>query len=307
MELNQLRHAIAVAEEQHFGRAAAKLGMTQPPLSQSIQRLERELGVALFERTRKGARLTEAGMAFLSEARATVASAARARALARAMADTQDPVTIGVTSPSMWGPLPELICAARDEGIPLRLEEMSTNDQIPALADGRLDIGVVSPPFEVPQRLRVEDTWAEPIIAALPADIAPDDDEVSLAVLADRLILFPRTQGSALHADIMGMFASQNVTPVVIQEVSELLMTLALVGAGFGATLVPAGIGRNVLMRGVAYRKLAAVGDVPSWPFAIAHMPLAVQSRPARILARWRQMRSARRALHLHGSSVARP
>lgn len=90
----------------------------------------------------------------------------------------------------------------------------------------------------------------------------------------------------------MGMFASQNVTPVVIQEVDELLMTLALVAAGFGASLVPAGIGRNVPMRGVVYRRLATIDDVPPWPFAVAHMPLAVQSRPARILARWQQIKS---------------
>ncbi|CAN7655346.1 LysR family transcriptional regulator [Agrobacterium tumefaciens] len=291
MELNQFRHLIAVAEEQHFGRAAAKLGMTQPPLSQSIQRLEREFGVALFERSRKGARLTEAGQAILPEARATVAAAARAKILAHAIAEERDPVTIGMTSPSLWGPLPELIRAARDEGIPLRLEQMSTNDQIPALTEGRVDIGIVSPPFDIPQRLRVEDVSTEPIIAALPESIAPDGD-VPLSLLADRLILFPQAQGPTLHARIMGMFASQNVTPVVIQEANELLMTLALVAAGFGASLVPAGIGRNVPMRGVAYRRLAAVDDVPPWPFAVAYMPLAVQSRPARILARWRQIRS---------------
>ena len=266
--------------------------MPQPPLSQSIQRLERELGVILFERSRKGAWLTEAGQAILPEARATVAAAARTKTLARSVADERDPVTIGVTSPSLWGPLPELIRAARDEGIPLRLDQMSTNDQIPALTEGRLDIGIVSPPFDIPQRLRVEDVSTEPIIAALPEGIAPDGDEAPLSLLADRLILFPQTQGPTLHARIMGMFASQNVTPVVIQEAGELLMTLALVAAGFGASLVPAGIGRNVPMRGVAYRRLAAVDDVPPWPFAIAHMPLTVQSRPARILARWRQVRS---------------
>lgn len=292
MELNQFRHIVALAEEQHFGRAATKLGMTQPPLSQSIQRLERELGVTLFERGRKGAKLTEAGHAILPEARATVAAAARAKMLAHAMAEKSDPVTIGVTSPSLWGPLPELIRAAREESIPLRLEQMATNDQIGALTEGLIDIGVVSPPFDIPQRLRVEDVSTEPIIAALPEEIAPDKDEVPLSLLADRLILFPQAQGPTLHARIIRMFASQNVTPVVVQEVNELLMTLALVAAGFGASLVPAGIGRNVPMRGVAYRKLAAVDDVPPWPFAVAYMPLAVQSRPARILGRWRQLRS---------------
>jgi len=237
-------------------------------------------------------RLTDAGLAFLPEARATVAAAARARALVRAISDERDPVTIGVTSPSLCGPLPELIRAARDERIPLRLQQMSTNDQIPALTEGRLDIGVVSPPFDIPQRLRVEDVSTEPIIAALPESIAPDGDEAPLTLFADRLVLFPQAQGPTLHARIMGMFASQNVTPVVIQEVDELLMTLALVAAGFGASLVPAGIGRNVPMRGVAYRRLATIDDVPPWPFAVAHMPLAVQSRPARILARWRQIKS---------------
>jgi DNA-binding transcriptional LysR family regulator len=292
MELNQFRYIIALAEEKHFGRAAAKLGMTQPPLSQSIQRLERELGVTLFERGRKGASLTEAGLAILPEARVTVAAAARARRLARAMAEERDPVTIGITSPSLWGPLPELIHAARAESIPLRLEQMSTNDQIDALADGRIEIGIVSPPFEVPQRLRVEDVSTEPIIAALPETIAPIQNEVPLSLLADRLILFPQAQGPTLHARIMRMFASQNVRPVVVQEANEMLMTLALVAAGFGVSLVPAGIGRNVPMRGVAYRKLAAVDDVPLWPFAIAYMPLVAQGRPARLLRRWRRTKN---------------
>src|ERR1700752_3093350 len=104
MELQGLRHILLVAEEGHFGRAAQRLGMAQPPLSQSIRRSERELGVALFERTPKGAALTAAGRAFLTEARVAVAAAERATAQARA-AVKRYPVRMGVASPALWGPL----------------------------------------------------------------------------------------------------------------------------------------------------------------------------------------------------------
>jgi len=269
--------------------------MTQPPLSQSIQRVERELGVALFERTRKGAHLTAAGQAMIPEARVAVAAAERAKALARS-ARTSDPVRVGLASTALWGPLPSLLRAAREGGIPLRLIELSTNDQLPALAEGRLDLGLVSPPFEAPRRLQVRDLSIDPIVAAVPADLVSDDnDVVSLSLLADRLILFPQAQGPTLHASIMRLFTSHGLTPVIVQESQDMLPTLALVAAGVGATLVPAGVARNVPMVGIAYRRLAAETDIPTWPLALAHMPLSARSQVAALLTRWQPGKSVER------------
>src|ERR1700723_1905925 len=118
MDIQRFRHILIVADEGNFARAAARLGMAQPPLSQSIQRSERDLGVALFRRTRKGVYLTVAGQALLPEARAAVAAAERAEALARAAASRR-PVRIGVATPCLWGPLPELLRTADKARIPI--------------------------------------------------------------------------------------------------------------------------------------------------------------------------------------------
>jgi DNA-binding transcriptional LysR family regulator len=267
--------------------------MSQPPLSQSIQRLERELGVALFERTRKGVHLTPAGQALMPEARVAVAAAERARALARSARNSGEPVRVGLASTALWGPLPSLLRAAREGGIPLRLIELSTNDQLPALAEGRLDLGLVSPPFDGPRRLQVKDLSIDPIVAAVPADLVCDDNEVvSLSLLADRLILFPQAQGPTLHASIMRLFTSHGLKPIIVQEAQDMLPTLALVAAGVGATLVPAGVARNVPMLGIAYRRLAAETDIPTWPLALAHMPISARSQVAALLTRWQPGKS---------------
>jgi DNA-binding transcriptional LysR family regulator len=294
MELNQFRHVLALAEEGHFGRAAKRLRMTQPPLSQSIQRIERELGVALFERTRKGIHLTAAGQALLPEARAAIAAADRAKALAHAAVQARNPVRIGVASTALWGPLPALLSAARAGHIPLQFIEASTNSQLQLLADGRLDIGLLSPPFDAPQRLQVMDLSRDPLVAALPARAAPKGKrDIPLSLLADQLILFPESQGPTLHSAIMRLFASHGLTPLIVQEVQDMLPTLALVAAGVGATLVPDGIARNVPMVGIAYRQLAHLDHVPTWPLALAHMPLVARSPVAELLARWRQSAKA--------------
>jgi DNA-binding transcriptional LysR family regulator len=205
-------------------------------------------------------------------------------------------VRVGLASTALWGPLPSLLRAAREVEIPLRLVELSTNDQLPALADGRLDLGLVSPPFEAPRRLQVRDLSIDPIVAAVPADLVCDDNEVvSLSLLADRLILFPEVQGPTLHASIMRLFTSNGFTPTIVQEAQDLLPTLALVAAGMGATLVPAGVARNVPMLGIAYRRLAVATEVPTWPLALAHMPLSARSPVAALLTRWQPGKAVER------------
>src|SRR5215472_6392192 len=123
MTIQRFRHFLAVAAEGHFGRAAARLGMKQPPLSQSIRRFERDLGVALLERTPTGARLTRAGEAFLPEAQAAVTAAERAVALAREAASPRSQVRVGVVSVALWEILPSLLRAAQMAEIDIELEQ----------------------------------------------------------------------------------------------------------------------------------------------------------------------------------------
>src|SRR5437016_1841424 len=134
MAIQRFQYFLAVAESANFGRAAARIGMKQPPLSQSIRRLERDLGVTLFERSGKGATLTAAGGAFLPEARAAIEAAERATALARAAASGHAPVRIGVISVALWETLPALLRSADGAGIRVEFAQLTTNEQLVALA-----------------------------------------------------------------------------------------------------------------------------------------------------------------------------
>jgi DNA-binding transcriptional LysR family regulator len=290
MNLQRYRHFLAVAETSNFARAAERLGMKQPPLSQSIRRLERDLGVLLLERTTQSVRLTKAGEAFLPDARSAVDASARAEARARAAGSAAAPLRVGVVSVALFDTLADLLTAARQARIPLRIVYASTNDQLARLADGRLDLGLVTPPFEAPSRLQVTRIANEPIVAALPSGSTPREGSVSPEALHDRLILFPRADGPALYDAILGMFRAEGLTPTIIEETpASMLATLALVAAGVGASFVPAAIARNVTVEGVAFRPIASATGPPTWPISLAHMPIAARSREARLLARWRE------------------
>jgi DNA-binding transcriptional LysR family regulator len=290
MDIQRFRHILVVAEEGNFARAAARLGMAQPPLSQSIQRTERDLGVVLFKRTRKGVYLTPAGQALLPEARVAVAAAERAEVLARAAA-SRNPVRIGVATPCLWGPFPELLRIAHKGRIQIEIVEASTNDQLHALEHGQLDLGFLSPPFDAPARLNVIDLSTDPFIAAVPKNLVVDVDAVPLSVLADRLILFPKQQGPSLHAKILRYFSVHGLRPTIVQEVSDLIPTLVLVAAGLGCTFVPSALARRLFLREVAFRPLAESDSLPAWPLAIAHMPLSASGDVARLLNLWKRAR----------------
>src|ERR1700758_1823891 len=213
MELRHLRHFLAVADELHMGRAAQRLGMAQPPLSQSIARLEKELGVRLFDRANRRLTLTQAGAVFIDEARASVLHADAALAAARA-ADhgAAGVVRIGFDSAALYLPLPHRLTRLRQllPGAQAKLFELSTNQQLDALRRGEIDIGFAHPPFGTGDRLDVVDLPADDTIAVLPDD--GHDGDVSLAeIAAFGLILFPAAQGPVLHARIMDSFMKAGV------------------------------------------------------------------------------------------------
>jgi DNA-binding transcriptional LysR family regulator len=268
MELRHLRHFLAVAEELHFGRAAQRLGMAQPPLSQSIARLERELGVRLFDRARRRISLTRAGAAFLDDARAAVVHADAARAVAHAAgAGEAGEIRIGFVSAALYERLPGLLARLAAELPRVRpvLVEASTNDQLSALADGRIDLGFVHPPLGTGQPLRLVEYPPEPCIAAVPDDGGTGG--VTLGRLSRLgLVLFPAAQGPVMHAAILDAFARAGLTVRIAQEATRTLAMLALVSAGLGAAIL-ARPTRRVAFEGVRY---APITDATLPAFTLA-------------------------------------
>lgn len=242
-----------------MGRAAQRLGMAQPPLSQSIARLEKELGVRLFERANRRLTLTRAGAVFIDEARASIRHADSALALAKAAGDGQAGVIkIGFVSAALFGRLPHLLRRLREvyPEIHPKLVELSTNEQLAALTNGTIDIGFAHPPLGTGERLEVMEFPAEDSIAVLPEDGSRED--VTLAEVAERgLILFPADQGPVLHARIMDSFTGAGLDVRVVQEATRALTMLSLVSAGLGAALLPHSAQR-LAFQGVRY---AAISD----------------------------------------------
>jgi DNA-binding transcriptional LysR family regulator len=178
---------------------------------------------------------------------------------------------------------------ARAANIPVVLEQKTTNEQLAALVSGDLDLGFVAPPFDAPARLKVIALANEPAVVALPAKLVPSRGRaVPLDLIADRLVLFPRAEGPILYDAILAMFHTRGLNPTIVQESPRMFTTLALVAAGCGASLVPAALARGVSITGVAFRPLEPSPELPTWPVALAHMPLSAGSDAAKLLARWR-------------------
>jgi DNA-binding transcriptional LysR family regulator len=242
-ELSQLRCFVAAAEELHFGRAAQRLNMTQPPLSRQIQLLERILGVTLLDRTSRSVRLTPPGRAFLLEARRILRLADNAALATRRIASGKaGSVSIGFTAASGYGFLPRLITHARAQlpNFDLVLQEMVTRDQVEALLTGRIDVGLLRPPIER-QEFSTSRVVQEALVAALPAG----DPRLSKSSLSlhdfDGLPMIMYSPGGAQYFyDLLRtLFDQASVSPVYVQHMSQIHSMLALVRAGLGAALVP--------------------------------------------------------------------
>lgn len=287
MNIQRFRHFLAVAEEGSFAKAALRLGMSQPPLSQSIRRMERELGVKLFDRTTQKVSLTKAGEAFYPEARITVAAAARAIELAKSTENTAPVLRIGFVSLALFEVLPVVLHQAAELGLAVQVSYASTNEQIAALAEGRLDLGFVTPPHDSVPRLQSSLISDENLLLAIPEDLQfSDEDTTDLAALSDRLIMFPRTAGPKLHDALLDMFRSKGLTPQIVAEApADMLVTLAMVAAGVGVSFVPAAVARSLSVEGVRFHRVPEPDLTPTWPIALIHMPLSSGSPEARLAA----------------------
>ncbi|MCP2164282.1 LysR substrate-binding domain-containing protein [Goodfellowiella coeruleoviolacea] len=243
--LTQLTSFVTVAEELHFGRAAERLRMTQPPLSRQIQLLENELRVRLFDRSNRSVKLTHAGRTFLVEARRLLRQAEQA-ALAAQQASVGEAgsITIGFTAGSTYSALGSLLRTARGAlpRVEVVLREMVTMEQFEALSEGILDLGMVRPPITRPD-LDSRVLVREPLIAALPVGHPLTEVRPSLSVTHfDRqpLIMYSPVESQYFYNLLISVFRGAGVTPVFTQYLSQIHSVLALVNDGWGVSLVPA-------------------------------------------------------------------
>lgn len=275
MELRHLRYFIAVAEERHVTRAAERLGMQQPPLSQQIRALERELDVQLFRRLPRGVELTDAGRALLTDARAILAQLEHAAATTKRTARGElGRLAIGFTSSAPFHPfVPRVIRAYRDAvpQVALTLEEGGTSELIEDLRQERIDAAFIRSPIADPAGLNVVLLLREPMVLALPRAhaLARKPGALSLKALAgETFILYRRRSGPGLYDAIMAACTAAGFSPRVGQEAPRIVSTLNLVAAGLGLSLVPESLQR-MRMDGVVFRKLGGAA-APRAPLYLA-------------------------------------
>ena len=263
MDLRQLRYFVAVAEELHFSRAAERIGIAQPPLTQQIQKLERSLGCRLFIRGRRTT-LTEAGTVLLDRARLIFEQVDSAEdAARRASRGETGKLTVGVPPSVMLLDLPAAIRKYRlrypDVGFTLR--EMSTSAIEDGVQSGVIDLGFVresAPPNS-------EIILKEPVVAVLPSSHAlADRSSIRLAALkGEPFVWFPRRLGPALLDHLARSCAEAGFTPNVVQEATQWQTVVSLVEAGMGVSLAP-GCVRRFRWRGVAYATIPGLSTTVS-------------------------------------------
>lgn len=274
MELRQLRYFVAVAEELHFGRAAGRLGIAQPALSQQIRRLETDLGVELLTRNRRRVALSPAGAAFLPEARETVARAAHAARVAqRTAAGELGRLALGFVGSVTDELLPRVmpVMRARYPDLDVALRELTSSEQLAGFARGELDLGLLRPPSPLPAGLRTRLITREPLVAALPADhrLARLPRLTSADLRGEPFVRFPREKGAWMYDLITDYCRGDGGPPPEVAQEAVMMQTItALVAAGTGVSLVPASQ-RALARPGVAFRPLASapqVDLVAAWP-----------------------------------------
>jgi len=265
VELRHLRYFVAVAEEQHFGRAAERLHMAQPPLSKQIRLLEAELRVTLFERTTRRVELTPAGVLLLDRARAILAGVESAAADAvRAAGGELGSLALGFTGSTTYELLPTLSRVLHEEMPDLRLElfgEMLTPSSVAGLLDGSLDLAFLRPPVRE-SALDVHVIRREPLIVALPeGHRLAKQHSVPLSGLAgESFVSYPSHFRSVMHDAVLDVCRKAGFGPRIVHEVGETSTLVAFVAAGLGVALVPASV-RHLQITGAVYRPLAGTTE----------------------------------------------
>ena len=269
MEVRHLRYFVAVAEERHITRAAERLGIQQPPLSQQIRAIERELEVQLFRRKARGVELTDAGAAFLEDARAMLGHLDRAfERTRRAARGEQGRLCVGVTSTAPFHPLvPRAIRTFREACpmVALTVEECLSNELVERLSGERMDAAFIRTSLADPNGLVVHPLLEEPMVVALPSThiLARQNREaaVSLKHLTGETFILYGPPGTGMYDATIAACHAAGFNPQVgnlgasTQQAPRITSTLSLVAAGLGISCVPASL-RRMNMDGVVYRRL---------------------------------------------------
>lgn len=264
-ELRVWRQFVVLAEELHFGRAAQRLNITQPPLTMAMQALERKLGVPLFDRTQRSVALAPAGQALLPEVRRLLSAADDLpRQAQSAAAGLSGRLRLAFVSSIAYGPLPEWLRSFRlgNPDVVLSLREATLDVQLEAFSAGEIDAGfVLHAPDAVPTGLHAWRALREPLVMAM-SDRHPEATRHELAferMVQEPLVIFPRAIAPSLFDAIVGHYQLHGVTPVIAQEANQMQTIVNLVSAGMGVAWVPASL-MQFQRPGVAYR---ALSDVP--------------------------------------------
>ena len=267
-DLTQLACFVAVAEELHFGRAAERLCMTQPPLSRQIQLLEHALGVRLFERTSRSVRLTAAGRVFLTDATRLLNLAKQAATTAQRTSTGQSGrVVVGFTTVMGFDLMPRLIASAQRElpDIDVVLREMVTMDQLKALESSTIDVGFLWP-LACRLPLKHQTVFRDPLRVVLPSGhplaaggaVAPED------LNGVPFIMYSPAQGRYFYSLVNGLLVSAGVVPKFIQHLDQVLTVVGLVRTGMGVSIVPASVSKfyfdDVVFRPIGRQDVIAEG-----------------------------------------------
>ncbi|MBR7838797.1 LysR family transcriptional regulator [Actinospica durhamensis] len=260
LPLPQLHAFVVLAEELHFGHAAARLGIAQPPLSQQIRRLEDRVGHALFTRGPGRVGLTPVGEELLPAARSALSTLTDALAAARAVGEGRaGTLRIGFAASLALTVLPALLRRFREQvpDVQLHIQEMTTAPQLAALRERSLDVGLLREPGDDDSELAFRTVLREPFVAVLPVGHPLAGHEyVRVAQLADSpFVLLPRHVGPRFHDQIVGLCVEAGFTPRITQHAVEWQTVCALVEAGLGVSIAPASIAR-IRLEGIVFRRL---------------------------------------------------
>ena len=266
-----LRYFVTVAEERHFGRAAERLHIAQPPLSQQIQKLERQLGVELIDRSCRPIELTDAGDALLAEARLALTHGERAFAAARRAATGHlGHLHIGALQAAVDGVLSYVMRAHRRNypDVKLELTELGTAEQVTQLVEHRLDVCFLRGPVDEPS-LTIRTLIDDPLAAVVYDDHAfATFERIAPSLLGDQpMILWTRAAAATTYADVVELFRLHNIEPPVVDEAPRIQTILALVASGAGIALLPTSF-INLNRKGVRFIPLH--GPLPHRPLALA-------------------------------------
>jgi DNA-binding transcriptional LysR family regulator len=259
MELRHLRYFITVATELHFGRAAEKLHIAQPPLSKQIQDLEKELGFDLFNRTKRSVTLTPAGQAFLIEVNQIFQQLDRAIDIGgKTSRGELGQISIGFVGSATYNILPVMLQQFRDRYPHVRIElhELTTDRQLIWLREGRIDIGLIRPPI-VERDFNSKVIFQESVVIALPIDHhLAMTESLDLAELAtEPFILFPRELAPGLYDPIIAICQGAGFSPQVVQECIQMQTIVSLVSANMGVSILPESI-QEAQRQGVVYKPI---------------------------------------------------